>query len=263
MTALLIAVGYFIGGRNGAVGFLLFSLVMNFATYFWSDKIALGMARAQPLPEAGNSAIYSEVSHLAGAMQIPVPKLYSSQEAQANAFATGRNPAHSSICLTKGIMEILSKDELRGVIAHEMAHIKNRDVLISTIAAVFAGAVSNLANMAMWFGHGDGENRNPLGGILMMILGPIAAMLIQMAISRQREYAADETGGKISRNPLALASALRKIEESVTRAPMTRGNMAMSSLYIENPFKMGGIAQMFSTHPPTGERIARLEKMTP
>lgn len=261
MTALLIAIGYYAGGRDGAITFFVISLVFNFFSYFFSEKIALFMAQAKPLPEAGNSAVYEQVREISGLMQIPMPKIYSSSAAQANAFATGRSPAHSSICLTQGIMTLLDKDELRGVIAHELSHIKNRDVLISTIAAVFAGAISNLANAAMWFGRGD-RNNNAAGGILMVILGPIAAALIQMAISRQREFLADETGGKTSRNPLALASALRKIEDSVTRSPM-RVNMGMASLYIESPISLGGLGKLFSTHPPTVERIARLEKMTP
>jgi heat shock protein HtpX len=261
LTALLVAIGFYVGGRSGAILFFGFSLVMNVVSYWWSEKIALKMARAKLMDETQNSSIYSEVRALAAQLGIPAPKIYYTDDVQANAFATGRNPKNSSICLTKGIMNVLNKDELRGVIAHELAHIKNRDVLVSTVAAVMAGAISALAEAAFWFGGSD-SNRNPAGTILMMILGPLGAMLIQFAISRQREFHADETGGKASRRPFDLANALRKIDESVRRAPM-RVNPAISSLYIANPLRAGFLQKMFSTHPPVAERIRRLETMIP
>jgi heat shock protein HtpX len=260
LTAILVLIGYYVGGTNGMILFFGFSLIMNIISYWFSEKIALKMAGAKPLDESQNAAVYNEIKSLSAQMGIPAPKVYYSNNAQANAFATGRNPSHSSICLTTGIMDILNKDELRGVIAHELAHIKNRDILVSTIAAVMAGAISAVADAAFWFGRG--EDRNPVGTILMMILGPLGAMLIQFALSRQREFLADETGGKASKRPHDLANALRKIDESVRRAPM-KVNPAISTLYIANPLHAGALQKLFSTHPPVGERIKRLESMIP
>jgi len=259
LTVLLVTAGYLIGGKNGAIIFFVFSLIMNFVSYWWSESIALKMAHAKPLPESGNASVYNQVRVLSGSMGIPAPKIYYTDDMQANAFATGRNPSHSSICLTAGIMNLLDKDELNGVIAHELSHIKNRDVLITTVSAVIAGAVSALANMAMFFGRGR-DSHNAVGALMMIILGPLAAALVQMAISREREFLADETGGKISRKPDDLANALLKIDHSIRRVPM-RVNPALSSLYIENPLGMGSLANLFSTHPPIRERVERLKRM--
>jgi heat shock protein HtpX len=264
LTSLFITIGYLIGRGMGGSGysmafiFFIFALIMNLGSYWFSDKIALSMAHAQPLDESQSPQIYEDVRDLAQKMNLPVPKvIYMSPEMQPNAFATGRNPQHSAICITQGLLQVLDRDEVRSVLAHELGHVKNHDVLISTIAAVFAGAISSIAHIAMFAGGSDDENRNPFASLLLIILAPISATLIQLAISRSREYAADETSAEYTRKPKDLADALMKIDSSAQRIPMNV-NPAFSSLYIENPLRGSGISSLFSTHPSTVNRIARL-----
>jgi heat shock protein HtpX len=269
MTALLLAIGNAIGGRNGLTIALVFAGIMNFVGYWFSDKIALAMSGAQPVSEAEAPDLYRIVRELCMRADLPVPRLYVIPSPTPNAFATGRNPEHAAVAVTSGIMNILSRDELEGVISHELAHVKNRDILISSVAAVIAGAISQLAHIAQWamiFGgmgrdRDDNDRGGLLGGLAMIIIGPIAAMLIQMAISRSREYQADATGAKICGRPLSLANALRKLEDSNHRLPM-EVNPAQAQMYIVNPLTAGGIATLFSTHPPMAERVKRLEEMS-
>ncbi len=267
MTALLLWIGQSLGGQNGLMFAVIFALVMNFGTYWFSDKIILRMYRAQEVTESDASGLFATVRNLSMKMNIPMPKVYIIPEQAPNAFATGRNPSHAAVAATAGILEMLNKKELEGVLAHELGHVQNRDTLISTIAATVAGALSHLANMAMW-GHMMGGRRDneeggghPLIGIIGIILAPIAASLIQMAISRSREFMADETGANLTGNPMALASALQKIEGWKRQIPMTHGTPATAHLFIINPFSARGMASLFSTHPSTDERVKRLEKM--
>lgn len=264
LSALFVAIGYAVGGSQHGFYFFLFSLVINIITYWFSEKIALSMAGAKLMDENKASQLFTDIRMLCQSMNIPMPQVYSTPDLQANAFATGRNPKHSSICLTQGILQLLNRHELNGVIAHELAHIKNRDVLIATIAAVLASAISAIADAAFWFGgsRDHDEQKNPVAHIVLIIFAPIAAFFIQMAISRQREYAADFTGAISSRRPMDLAKALEKIEQSAVEHQMNV-NPALASLYIENPLKNSTISQLFSTHPPTAERIERLQKITP
>lgn len=264
LTVLLVMVGGALGGRGGLMIALVLGLILNGVSFWFSDKIALRMAGAREVSEAEAPGLHRMVAELATYARLPKPRVYMINNPSPNAFATGRDPEHGAVAVTTGLTRMLSEQELAGVIAHELAHIKNRDTLIATIAAVLAGAISSLAHMAMWFGLGrghDDEGGNPLGGILMIFLAPIAAMLIQFAISRQREYAADALGARIVNDPLALANALRKLELGVQMRPMAEANPAQASLYIVNPFSGGGIAKLFSTHPPMAERIARLTEL--
>jgi len=266
LTVLFIFVGSAIGGKKGMTYALVLALGMNFFAYWFSDKIVLAMYGAQPVSEIEAPELYSIVRQLAHNAGIPMPKVYIIDAEQPNAFATGRNPEHGVVAVTTGIMRILTREELAGVIAHELAHIKNRDILVSTIAAAIAGAISYLAQMAQWvfiFGgrSSDDEDRgNPLAALVMVIIAPIAAMLIQLAISRSREYGADEGGAKIVGNPLYLANALKKLHFATQRIPMD-ANPATSHMFIVNPLSHSGFAKLFSTHPPIEERIERLEKM--
>ncbi len=266
LTVLFVFVGSAIGGKAGMTYALILALGMNFFAYWFSDKIVLAMYGAQPVSEVEAPELYSIVRQLAHNAGIPMPKVYVIDAEQPNAFATGRNPEHGVVAVTTGIMRILTREELAGVIAHELAHIKNRDILVSTIAAAIAGAISYLAQMAQWalmFGgrSSDEDRGNPFAALLMVIIAPIAAMLIQLAISRSREYGADEGGAKISGNPLYLANALRKLHFASQRIPM-EANPATSHMFIVNPLSGGsGLAKLFSTHPPIEERIERLEKM--
>lgn len=267
LTAILVFAGDAIGGRNGAVTALIFAGVMNFATYWWSDKIVLMMYGARRVAENESPTLYSIVRSLTMQANMPMPNVYIMENDTPNAFATGRNPNHAAVAVTTGIMKILTKDELAGVIGHELAHIKHRDILISTIAATIAGAISYLAHMAQWaamFGGRGNDERggNPFGLIIMMIVAPLAAMLIQMAISRSREYAADEGGAEIAGHPMYLANALKKLEMANRRAPMLAANEATAHIFIVNPLSGGGILKLFSTHPPIEERIKRLEAMS-
>jgi heat shock protein HtpX len=246
---------------------LIFALGMNFISYWFSDKIVLRMYRAKQVTEAEAPDLYSIVRSLVQKAGMPMPKVYMMDQEQPNAFATGRNPNHAAVAVTTGIMRILTREELQGVIGHELSHIKNRDILISTIAATIAGAISYLAQMAQWAmifgGHrgDDDEGGSPIAAFVMMIVGPIAAMIIQMAISRSREYAADSGGAEIAGNPRYLAGALRKLHMASQKIPM-HANPATSHMFIVNPFSGGGIVKLFSTHPPIEERIARLESMS-
>jgi heat shock protein HtpX len=268
LTALLLFVGQALAGRGGFMIALMFAGVMNFAAYWWSDKIVLRMYGAQEIDQAQAPDLFALIRGLAQRAQMPMPRVYVIPEETPNAFATGRNPQNAAVAVTEGIMRLLDRDELAAVLSHELGHVQNRDTLIMTVAATLAGALSHLANMAMWGAMlGGGSSRdeegssNPLAGLLGIVLAPLAATLIQMAISRSREFAADEHGARLSGDPLALASALRKIEAWSQRIPMTAGSPATAHLFIINPFSGGGLVRLFSTHPPTEERIARLQAM--
>lgn len=267
LTLILIWAGAALGGKQGMTIALFFALGMNFFAYWFSDKIVLKMYGAKEVSEAEAPELYSIVRRLSQKAQIPMPKVYIIDQAQPNAFATGRNPKHAAVAVTTGIMHILSREELQGVIGHELAHIKHRDILISTIAATIAGAISYLAQMAQWAmifgGHrgDDEEGGNPIATLIMMIVGPIAALIVQMAISRSREYAADEGGAKIAGNPRYLSSALRKLYIASQKIHM-EANPATSHMFIVNPLSGGGLLKLFSTHPPIEERISRLESMS-
>jgi len=267
LTALLLFVGQALAGRGGFMIALMFAGVMNFAAYWWSDKIVLRMYGAQEIDEAQAPDLFAVIRQLAQRARMPMPRVYIIPQETPNAFATGRNPQHAAVAVTEGIMRLLDRDELAGVLAHELGHVQNRDTLTMTVAATLAGALSHLANMAMWgamLGGGssrDDEGGNPIAGLLGTMLAPLAATLIQMAISRSREFAADEHGAHLSANPLALASALRKIEAYSQRIPMTGGSPATAHLFIINPFSGGGLVRLFSTHPSTEERIARLQAL--
>ena len=267
LTVLFVSVGQMLGGRNGATMALMMAGLMNIVAYWFSDKIVLAMYRAKEVKESEAPELHSIVRGLVMRAHLPMPKVYMMDNPTPNAFATGRNPGHAAVAVTTGIMGLLSREELTGVIGHELSHIKNRDILISTIAATIAGAISYLAHIAQWGlmfgGRRNEEDRNPLGSILtivMMILAPIAAMLIQMAISRSREYKADEGGASICGNPLALADALKKLQAGVRRIPM-EANPSTAHMFIISPLTGGGLLSLFSTHPPIEERIARLEAL--
>lgn len=266
LTLMLVAAGAVVGGKSGMTIALVMAFGMNFISYWFSDKIILKMYGARPVSEADAPELYSTVARLSSAASLPMPKVYIMDEPQPNAFATGRNPSHGVVAVTTGIMKILTREELEGVLAHELAHIKHRDILVGTIAATFAGAISYLAQMAQWAmlfgGRSDDreEGGSPIAAIVMMIVGPIAAMLVQMAISRSREYKADEGGARIAGNPLYLANALRKLHMASQRIPM-HANPATSHMFIVSPLSGGSMLRLFSTHPPMEERIARLERM--
>lgn len=266
LTGLFIVVGSVIGGQSGAMIAFVIALVMNFGSYWFSDKIVLKMYRAKEASESEAPDLYRIVRYLATRAQIPMPKVYMIQNDAPNAFATGRNPDHAAVAATTGILRILTEEELTGVMAHELSHVIHRDILISTVAATIAGAVSFLAQMLQWamiFGGGDRENRHPLGfvaEIAIMILAPIAAALIHLAVSRSREYDADLGGAKLSGKPLWLAEALRKLQQGVQAHPM-KANPSTAHLFIVNPLTGKGLQSLFSTHPPIEDRIARLEAM--
>lgn len=267
LTLLVVWGGAALGGKQGMTIALAFAFVMNFVSYWFSDKIVLKMYRAQEATEAEAPTLYRIVRNLSQKAGLPMPKVYIIPEMTPNAFATGRNPNHAAVAATEGIMRLLTEEELTGVMAHELAHVKHRDILIGSIAAVMAGAISYLAQMAQWAaifgGRSDDreEGGSPIASLVMMIVGPIAAMLIQMAISRSREYVADEGGARMCGNPMALANALKKLHMGVQQIPMD-AKPATAHMFIVNPLTgRGGIMSLFSTHPPMEERVARLEVM--
>jgi heat shock protein HtpX len=263
LAALFVAVGALIGGGQGATLALVLAFVFNFIMYWTSDKIAIAATRSKPVSEAETPELYAIVRELAAEAKAPMPRIYVSEMAQPNAFATGRNPEHAAVSVTRGILQILDRRELRGVLAHELSHVMNRDILVSTIASAIGSAFTYLAYMFLFFGGGD-DDESPVGGfavLLLWLVGPIAAGLIQMAVSRSREYQADESGAIISQDPEALASALMKLDEAAKVVP-ARLNPAQAHLFIVNPLRGGqGIASLFSTHPPTAERVRRLREI--
>ena len=267
MGGLFVVVGGALGGTNGAVIALAIGLVFNFSMYWFSDKIAIRTTRSKPVTEAEAPQLYRIVRELAQRENMPMPRLYVADMAQPNAFATGRNPANAAVSVTTGILQLLDERELRGVLAHELSHVANRDILVSSVAAAIGMSITFLARFALFFGGGDSRN-NPLGPFALLfawILAPIAAMIIQMAVSRSREYQADESGALLSNDPSALASALQKLEIASGRVPPPASvSPAEAHLFIVNPLsalkgKGGGFGSLFSTHPPTAERVARLE----
>jgi heat shock protein HtpX len=269
LTVLLVFLGGAFGGRQGMIFAFIFAMVTNLFSYWFSDKIVLRMYGAQEATEAEAPMLWGVTHDLALKMNMPMPKVYVIPSESPNAFATGRNPKHAAVAATQGILRLLTREELEGVMAHELGHVRNRDILIGTIAAAIAGAISMLAHMAQWamiFGGYGGRRDDDegaggvIGGILMIILAPIAALLIQMAISRSREYEADATGARICGNPLWLANALKKLEAGSQRVPLN-ANPATAHMFIVNPLRGRGFASLFSTHPPLDDRIARLETM--
>ncbi len=266
LTAMLVLIGGAIGGRQGMLVAFVLAVAMNFFSYWFSDRIVLAMYRAQPIDEAQAPGLYAMVRRLASRAGIPMPRVYLIPTETPNAFATGRSPQHAAVAVTEGIMRLLDEEELEGVLAHELAHVANRDVLISTIAATLAGAITYLAHMAQWaaiFGggrHDDEEGSSPAGALLMAILAPIAAMLIQLAVSRSREYQADASGARYTHKPWGLAKALEKLQMAQQVVPMA-ANPATAHLFIVNPLSGRSLMTLFSTHPPLEERIARLRAM--
>lgn len=267
LTGFLVVIGGAMGGKSGATIALVMAGVMNFASYWWSDKIVLKMYKAQPVSMDDAPELYSDVQELSQNAGLPMPKLYIIPESSPNAFATGRDPKHGVVAVTQGIMKILDRNELKGVLAHELAHIKNRDILIGSIAATIAGAITYLAYMAQFaamFGGGDRRGSNPIALIAMAILAPLAAALIRMAISRTREFGADRGGAEICGNPLYLANALRKLERGSKQIPLQVNEQTAEStahMMIVSPMLGSGFAKLFSTHPPTDDRVSRLEAM--
>ncbi len=265
ITALFMAIGAMIGGRAGMMLALVVALGMNFFSYWFSDKMVLKMYNAREVDATTAPRFYAMVQELAAKAELPMPKVYLINENAPNAFATGRNPENAAVAATTGIMQVLSERELRGVMAHELAHVKHRDILISTISATMAGAISMLANFAMFFGGRDSEGRpaNPIAGIAVALLAPLAASVIQMAISRAREFEADRGGAEISGDPQALASALQKIQRYAQGIPLEAAERhpETAQMMIMNPLSGGGLRGLFSTHPATEERVARLMAM--
>ncbi|HKJ35404.1 MAG TPA: zinc metalloprotease HtpX [Solirubrobacterales bacterium] len=262
LTGLFVVIGFAIGGASTALLFLFFGAAMNLGAWWFSDRIALKMSGAQPLEESDAPQIYSMTRELTDQAKMPMPKMYVIPQAQPNAFATGRNPDNSAVAVTAGIVRLLSPDELRGVIAHELAHIRNRDTLIQSVAATIGGAITYLAYMFMWFGSDNNSPIGLIGSLAMIILAPLAASLIQMSISRQREFSADATGAQISGNPEGLASALLRLEQGAQDIPM-EVNQATECMYIVKPLSGKGLAGLFSTHPPIEDRVERLRQMRP
>ena len=266
LTLVLIWVGNLVGGRQGMIFAFIIAAGMNFISYWYSDKIVLAMYRAQPLTEDDMPQLYRHVSALTQKSGLPMPKLYLIPHPAPNAFATGRNPQHAAVAVTEGILRVLDEEELAGVIGHELAHVRNRDILIQTVAATIAGAVMILAFIARWAvifrGHGSREDKGggAIGFLVAAIVAPVAAMIIQMAISRSREYLADRGSALVTGNPLGLARALRKLEASASQRRLP-AHQSTAHMFTVNPLRGGGLAVLFSTHPPIQKRIERLEKM--
>lgn len=265
LTGLMLLVGNILGGRDGLQIALLFTIILNFGSYWFSDKIVLAMYRAKEAKKNEYASLHKIIEDVASKANVPKPKVYIIPTSTPNAFATGRNPKHATVAVTEGILKILTSDELKGVLAHEMSHVKNRDILVTTIASTIAGVISYLAQMAQYaaiFGsRDDRENSNALGMLVLAILTPLIAMIIQLAISRSREYLADESGAKTLKNSKGLANALQKIDTAVKHNPLQFGSPTTSSLFILNPFSAKGLTNLFSTHPSTQERIKRLNEM--
>ena len=263
LTGLFVVIGAAIGGPSTALLFLFMAGAMNFGAFWFSDKLALKMSGAQPMEESQAPRIYAMVRELTSNAKMPMPALYVIPQMQPNAFATGRNPDRAAVAVTAGITKLLSEEELRGVVAHELAHIQNRDTLIQSVAATIGGAITYLAYMFAWFGGSNNDSPfGAVGAIAMILLAPLSATLIQMSISRQREYSADATGAQICGNPESLASALLRLEEGAKAMPM-EVNQATECLYIVKPISGKGLAGLFSTHPPIEERVRRLRQMRP
>jgi len=264
LTVLVVLAGNLIGRQTGMFFAFLFAVVMNFGSYWFSDKIVLKMYGAIEVDRSQSPYLFDMVERLAQKAQIPMPKLYVINDATPNAFATGRNPNHAAVAVTSGITGLLSNSELEGVIAHELAHIKNRDILIGAVASTFAGAITMLANMAQWamiFGGRDDEDNSLIGSLVLIIVAPIAATMLQLAISRSREYIADASGAKISGNPLGLASALQKLSGYNSQKAVDAAGPATAHMFIVNPLRIGGITKLFSTHPPIEERVKKLQEI--
>jgi len=267
IMVIFLLVGQLLGGNQGMMYALVLSVAMNFITYWFSDKIVLAMYRAREVSESNEPRLYAILRNLTTQAQLPMPRVFIIPNETPNAFATGRNPNRASVAVTQGILKLLSEDELEGVLGHELAHVKHRDILIGTMVATMVGTITFLARMAGWsmmfFGGGRNERRDSggLGELFLIIVAPLAAVLIQLAISRSREYAADEGGSSISHKPLSLANALRKLERGVERIPMEQASPASAHLFIVNPLRGGGILSLFSTHPPIEARIERLERL--
>ena len=271
LTLLFLAIGFALGGRSGMTMAFVMAMVMNLGSYWFSDKLVLMMYRAKPVTEAAAPELVQTVRRLAQLAEMPMPKVYVIPSETPNAFATGRSPNHAAVAATEGILKILSREELEGVLAHELSHVRNRDILIGTIAAAIAGAIYFLIDMARWgmmFGGGRRDDREQGGGglqivafLVISILAPLIAMLIQMAVSRSREYQADESGARLCRKPLALASALEKISAMAGRRPLEGANPATAHLFIVNPFSAQGMMQLFSTHPPMERRVEILQRL--
>jgi heat shock protein HtpX len=264
LSGLLLLVGQLLGGRRGLTIALVLAVALNAGSYFLSDKLALAATGARPVRQAEAPWLYAMVGELAARMNLPMPRLYLSPSPQPNAFATGRNPRHAAVAVTQGILSVLDERELRAVLAHELSHVANRDILISSIAATIATAITYVAQLGFYFGGSDDEDGpNPLAALLLLVLAPIAALIIQLAVSRSREFGADATGAEYSGDPVALASALRKIDAYARRTPPATRNPSTAPLFIVNPFRggMAGVARLFSTHPPTEERVRRLQAL--
>jgi len=272
LTVLLVFIGQLMGGAQGATTAFVVALAINLVSYWFGDRLVLRMYRATPLTEAEAPQVHRVVREIATRDGIPMPRLYGIPTDAPNAFATGRSPTHAAVAVTRGILELMNEEELKGVLAHELSHVKNRDTLVMTIAAAIAGAIMMLARMAEWsLWMGGGRSRDSAhrgtGGlqvvavVLIAMLAPLAAMLVQLAISRTREYGADETGARLAGSPHGLARALEKLEQASTRRPMLNANPATAHLFIVNPLSMGAIAKLFSTHPPVAERVRRLRSM--
>ncbi len=264
MMILFLLVGYFLGGSTGMTIAFIFALLMNFGSYWFSDKVILSMYKAKEVTTDTAPKFYALVQQLAASAKLPMPKVYIINDPTPNAFATGRSPEHAAVAATTGILKGLSNEELAGVISHELAHVKHRDMLTGTIAATLVGTITFVAQMAGWalmFGRGRNDDDSGLSALLLLILAPVAATLLQLAVSRSREYAADAGGSEISGNPLGLASALRKISAGNEVKPLNNSSPATAHMFIINPLHGGGVMKLFSTHPPIEERIKRLEKL--